>query len=142
MIQVFIDASVLFSASYSSTGASREIIRFALRNQVKLVLSALVIEEVERNIKAKAPQALPLFQGLFIALPFETIDPTKADILRAATCVALKDAPILAAARKAHADYLVTLDRQHLVGIPGVAACAEVDIILPEELLKKLRSEK
>jgi predicted nucleic acid-binding protein len=38
MIRAFIDASVLFAASYSSTGASRETIRLAFQRKVMLVI--------------------------------------------------------------------------------------------------------
>jgi predicted nucleic acid-binding protein len=46
MIRAFIDASVLFATSLSPTGASREIIRQAVRREVTLVASKLVYEEV------------------------------------------------------------------------------------------------
>lgn len=59
MIRVFVDASVLFSACYSASGASRELIRFAIQGQVALVISDVVREEASRNLNAKAPQALP-----------------------------------------------------------------------------------
>jgi predicted nucleic acid-binding protein len=37
MMRVFIDSSVLIAASYSSTGASREIIRQGIRGKIELV---------------------------------------------------------------------------------------------------------
>lgn len=42
MMDVFLDASVLFSAAYSKTGASRELIRLGIQGEVKLVISYLV----------------------------------------------------------------------------------------------------
>jgi predicted nucleic acid-binding protein len=60
-ISVFLDASVLFAASDSATGASRGIIRYVLRNAIDAVISELALEETERNLAAKRPQALPYF---------------------------------------------------------------------------------
>ena len=62
MTKVFVDSSVLFSACYSSTGASREIIRKAISGEIKLVISRHVIEEVERNLEKDAPQVIKIFQ--------------------------------------------------------------------------------
>jgi len=47
MEKVFIDASALFSASISATGASKEIIRYAFLKKVSLVINELVFQEVK-----------------------------------------------------------------------------------------------
>lgn len=51
MIRVFLDASVLFAAAYSESGASREIVRQAIRGTMRLVTSPLVLEETRRNFQ-------------------------------------------------------------------------------------------
>jgi predicted nucleic acid-binding protein len=43
MIRVFLDASVLFAAAYSESGASREIIRLGVQGQVELWASEYVL---------------------------------------------------------------------------------------------------
>ena len=53
MIRVFVDTGVFFAASYSSTGASRELIRLTFQGQVQLVISDDVLEEARRNLAAK-----------------------------------------------------------------------------------------
>ena len=58
MIRAFLDTSVLYAAAYSETGASREILRQAIRGAVGLVISQLVLEEARRNLQAKAPEVL------------------------------------------------------------------------------------
>jgi predicted nucleic acid-binding protein len=50
-----------------------------------------------------------------------------------------KDAPIVAAAKRAKVDYLVSLDRRHLVGNKEIEHRSGVKIVLPEELLALLR---
>jgi predicted nucleic acid-binding protein len=79
MIRAFIDASVLFSACLSSTGASREVMRYAIREDVTLVASELVFEEVRRNLATKAPEALPLLEIFLDTVPFETVTPSEAE---------------------------------------------------------------
>ncbi len=63
-LAVFIDASVLFAASDSARGASREIIHFAQRGQLRLVLNKFVLLETAKNLAAKRPQALPAFETI------------------------------------------------------------------------------
>ena len=52
--------------------------------------------------------------------------------------VAAKDAPIVAAAWKAKVDMLVTLDKKHLLGKPGLAKYVRADIITPGEAMTRL----
>ncbi|GFP19375.1 hypothetical protein HKBW3S03_00880 [Candidatus Hakubella thermalkaliphila] len=141
MIRAFIDASVLFAASYSSTGASREIIRQAIRGNVTLVTSKLVFEETTENLSTKAPEALASLKQFLGTAPFELVRPTKRQVLQVASYTALKDAPIVAAAKRAEVDYLVSLDRHHLVSVPEVAQRSGLKIILPKELLQEIRRQ-
>jgi predicted nucleic acid-binding protein len=141
MTRAFIDASVLIAACYSSTGASREIILQSIRGNVSLVISELVIQEVERNLTNKAPEALPAFHRFLDAVTFEFVRPTKHQVLQAAAYTALKDAPIVAAAIKAQVDYLVSLDRRHLVEVPEVAQQSGLKLVLPKELLQHVRQQ-
>ena len=99
MIRAFIDSSVFIAACFSASGASREIIHHALREQVTLIASQLVLDETERNITSKAPEALPFFQQLIDTLPLELVRPSKREVQQAAQYTALKDAPIVAATR-------------------------------------------
>ena len=142
MIRAFIDASVLIAACYSSSGASREIILQAIRGNASLVISELVIQETERNLANKAPKALPAFHQFLDAVSFEFVRPTKQQILQAAAYIALKDAPIVAAAKRAQVDYLVSLDRRHLVGLPEVAQKSGLRIVLPNQFLEEIRKQE
>jgi len=141
MIRAFIDASVLYAACHSHTGSSREIIREATRGNVSLVVSNLVVEEVTRNLGAKAPAALPAWQLFLDTVPFEFVKPTKRQVLQAAKYTALKDAPIVAAAKRARVDYLASLDRRHLVGMPEIAQSSGLKVVLPRELLEEIRRQ-
>ena len=141
MIRAFVDASVLFAASYSPTGASRELLRLAFHGEVELVTSDDVLEEARRNLAAKLPDTLDLFQQIVELIPFEIVTPTPEEVQEAATYTEHKDAPIVAAAIKAQVDYLTSLDKRHLVGVPEVAQGSGLKIVLPQELLEAIRGQ-
>jgi putative PIN family toxin of toxin-antitoxin system len=110
------DASVLFAALYSPTGSARDLLRLAMEGKVSLVISQNILEEVERNILKKAPQASPLYQALLTTLDLEIVAaPTQEAVDKAAEFVAEKDAHVIAAAIEAKPDWLTTYDQKHLL---------------------------
>lgn len=127
MTNVFVDSSVLYSVCYSSTGASREIIRQGILRKIKLVISKHILN------------VMPIFQHFLSTVPFKVVLSTKHEVEKASEYVNLKDAPILAAAKKAKVDYLVSLDTKHLVK-SKVAERAGLDIVLPGEFLKRTKN--
>jgi predicted nucleic acid-binding protein len=139
MIRAFVDSSVFFAACLSGRGASRELLREATRGTILLVISELVRAETEKNLREAVPHVLPSLSTLFDAVPFTFANPSIEEIAEAATYTFPKDAPIVAAARKAHVDYLVSLDRKHLVGIAEVAQGSDLAIVLPEVVLDAIR---
>jgi putative PIN family toxin of toxin-antitoxin system len=140
MSRIFLDSSVLFSAIYFGTGASRELLRLALQSEVQLVLSQDVLTETRRNLDRKAPELVPLLEELMLKTPFEVVsDPTKEEVWAAEEYVDPKDAVIIAAAIKARPEYLTTLDRKHLIDPPEVAKRSGLAIYTPGEVLRKLR---
>lgn len=133
MTRIFLDSSVLFSAAYSPKGYSRDLILMAAREEVTIVISQLVLTETRRNL-AESTNKHVYFLDLIIAnIPFEYVRPTKRDIITAAKNVVLKDAPIVAAAKKAKVDLLITLDKKHLLGKPKLSKFVEADIVTPNE---------
>jgi uncharacterized protein len=113
--RIFLDSSVLYAAAFSVTGPARRLLLKGLEGSVSLVISDLVLEDTKRNLTKNAPQALPYFSIIADLLAPQIIRPTKAAVLKAAQIVHLKDAPIVAAAAKANAEYLATHDVKHLL---------------------------
>lgn len=143
MLKVFLDATVLFSAAYSTTGASRELIHQALEGKVILCASTFVIQEAERNLTKKAPQKIPIYYQLIELLNLVIVrNPTKAELLEVAAYTQLKDAPVVAAAQIAQADYLVTFDHKHLLDPPEVARRAKLQIVVPDVVVKVVRPQQ
>jgi uncharacterized protein len=141
MIRVFVDANVLFAAALSLTGASHEILREGIRGSISLVVSDYILREAERNLDKKQPEALPALQALLEALAPDVVNPTQQQVIAATAYTEAKDAPVIAAAQHARVDYLVTLDRRHLINRPEVAQASGLRIVLPEQLLEELRKD-
>ena len=59
-------------------------------------------------------------------------------VQQAAEYTALKDAPVVAAALAAQADYLTTWDRKHLIEEPLVALRSGLEIVTPDKLVELL----
>jgi predicted nucleic acid-binding protein len=139
MKRLFIDSSVFFSAAYSSKGHSRDLVLMAARGEVLLVVSNLVLEEVRRNLMQSAPQVLPVFDYLLEILPLDRINPIRKEVVDASKMVELKDAPIVAAAKKAQVDMLVTLDKKHLLDKPEIAEFAGLPVVTPQQAVMFIR---
>lgn len=138
--RIFLDASALFAAAYSPTGAARELLRLGLEERVQLVTNQIAIEEAERNLQRKAPEGVAVFRALLAALPIAVnAAPTLEEIEAVASVVVAKDAPILAGAIACQADYLATFDRQHLIGIEVNRITSKLAIATPGDILSAIR---
>jgi uncharacterized protein len=137
--RIFLDSSVLYAAAFSPTGPARRLILKGLQGSITLCISGLVLEETKRNLTKNAPLALPSFTILAELLSPGLINPTTADVLKAAQVVHLKDAPIVAAAAKAKAEYLATHDVKHLLNhAQAIEAAYGITVIAPAELVNIL----
>jgi predicted nucleic acid-binding protein len=134
--RVFLDSSVLYAEAFSATGPARRLLLKGLDGSIALSLSDLVLEETKRNLTKNAPSALPYFTMLADLFSPFIINPTKTDIRKAAQVVHLKDTPIVAAAAKAKAEYLVTHDGKHLLAeAQAIEAAYGITVLSPAELL-------
>jgi predicted nucleic acid-binding protein len=137
--RIFLDSSVLYAAAFSAIGPARRLLLKGLEGSVTLVISDLVLEETKRNLTKNAPVALPSFYLLADLFSPFIIQPTRAEVLKAAQIVHLKDAPIVAAAAKSKADYLATHDVKHLLNhARAIADAYGITVIAPAELLSIL----
>ncbi len=72
---VFIDSSVLIAAAISPTGSAHDLIGLALRGVIEWYVSTLVLDETQRNLARKAPEALsPFVQSLRLTLQTQIIE--------------------------------------------------------------------
>lgn len=107
------DSSVLFTAVNSPTGGSAKL--FTLK-KIKLVTSKLVLTEVERNVRKKL-ENYHLKRFFLLANKVQIVEqkPALKLIQKTKKVIVKKDAVILAEAKTAPCDFLVTLDRKHFL---------------------------
>ena len=139
MTRVFIDASVFFAAIYSPSGSARDLLRLAMEGKVNLVISQNILEEVERNILKKAPQASGYYHALLATLALEMVSAPAQAAVDAVEYVAEKDAHVIAAAIEAKPDYLVTYDQKHLLNRPEVAEKSGLTIVTPDVVVRVIQ---
>lgn len=114
MKRLFLDANVIFSAALSAKGRCRGLFRLAEQGYCQLVTSPHALTEAERNLVAKYPQALAVYQEQLLPLVVPVTEASREKVEWAMGLgLPLKDAPILAAAVLASVDVLVTGDRRH-----------------------------
>lgn len=142
MLRVFIDTSVLFAAVYSQSGYAHDLITLALNEKVTVILSKTILNEVERNLRKKAPQRLAPYRTLLLLLDAETSEPSSDIFESVSDYVVAKDVHVVAAAIAAQPDYLVTYDRKHLLDVPEVALRSGLKIITPDIVVAELRANE
>ncbi len=139
MLRVFVDASVLFAALYSRKGYAHDLIILGARHRLTLLITAEILDEVERNILRKAPYLHAVFPDTRARFTSEIVaSPSDKDKIEVATYVVQKDVHVIAAAIAAQPDYLVTYDRKHLLDVPEVTARSGLKIVTPDIVVKIL----
>lgn len=108
----------------------------AARGGLELIVSIDVLTETERNLRRKVPRAMPSFELLTAILFPEAVQPAAELVRQVASHIAQKDAPIVAAAVQAEANFLATYDQRHLL-----AQAAEIEaryhliVTTPDQIL-------
>lgn len=140
MIKVFFDASVIIAAIISSKGASFELLKYASRKKIIAITSKTVINEVVANLH-KIEKFSEKDLGTFIVNNKIIVRKAvgRSEIEQFADVVSQKDTHVLAGAMLTNSDYLVSLDRKHIVKTEVKKKVEKIQIVLPKELLAKLR---
>ena len=134
-MRLFLDTSVMLSASASATGGSREIFRRAATHGWELVTTPYAINEVLRHLPDFAISASADWAALRPALLI--MDDVFTLELPVVFPVA-KDKPILFGAL-AWADVLLTLDRGDFETLLG-SSCYGLPVLTPGAFLKRERA--
>jgi predicted nucleic acid-binding protein len=140
MIKGFIDSSVFIAAIHSPRGGSGEVLRFAVAELFEAVISPEVVREAQNHFAQEHPDLLPPFQEFLELVPFTHVLPTLTDVEDAAAYTPSKDKAIVAGANTGKVDYLVTLDKKHLLGNEQIEASVGFKIVTPGEFLRMLRT--
>lgn len=142
-MKVFLDSSVIIAALLSAEGGSAQIIEFCEANVLQGYISMDVKRECEEVIKRKFPEAERSFKKLIKIGRLKIVKRIKPKLLRNAKnwMEYLKDSKILAAAKQAEVNYLLTLDIKHFIKDPHVSEKANIKILTPGDFLKFFRKE-
>ncbi len=142
-VKVFLDSNVIISGLFSDKGAPRVILDLVCLGLPMLVCATgeYNLIEIERNLKKKMPDALPVYRNYLPLLNLEVIPlPSPEEIKKLFGLTSDKDIPVLASAIRGGADFLVTGDKKDFIKLKGkhsfrILSPAEfLDVILPEVL--------
>jgi predicted nucleic acid-binding protein len=140
MLRIFIDSSVLFTAANSAKGHSRDLMLISAAGKLTLVLSDFVLEETRRNLALTQPGSTVL-ERIIQEARIEIVSVTGQQVLDAMKWIVPKDAPILAAAKVAKVDMLVSLDKKHILGHPELESYINAPILTPAEAFARLKEQ-
>lgn len=140
---VFLDASVLVAAAGSPSGGSALVLEVCGGQRFAAVCSQRGLLEAQVNIRSKLPaEALVRFYQLLAALSPTLVPPvTAAEEAEYASLVASKDAHVIAAAVQSGADFLLSLDRKHLVNNQVRAAGLPFQVLTPGEFIQQILAD-
>jgi len=110
MKRVFLDANVLFTAAHNPRGKAAFLFELAGAGAFKLFTSSYAREEAERNINAKYPACVDVFNQLLKGI---TVVPVTSLAVDCPEMLPAKDVPIFSAAVHCRASHLLTGDTRH-----------------------------
>ena len=140
--RIFIDSSVLFSAAYSAKGHSRDLLLMGASGEVTIILSRFVLLETTRNLLGLKSPPLKELEQIVQNASIELVDATKQAVLDAAKLITLKDAPIIAAAKIAKVNMLVSMDKKHILNHPELEDYINAPIVTPLIAYQQIRNPK
>lgn len=135
--KVFADSNVWFAAVCSPTGGSSFIFSLVSK-KIQLITTQTVLAEVERNVRQKLEfYHLERFFNLTVkAKPLKAL-PNKNSVVRAKKVIVAKDAIILAEAKRAKVEFLITLDKKHFLTDKVKKFMKGTVVYLPGEFIEK-----
>jgi len=133
--RLLIDADALVAGAFSTTGASRLILRLGELAILDCIAPVQVREEAERNLRRKMPDALPAFHTLVERALTIVPDPSTDALVFFSAQAHPEDASILAAAVLNDCQYLITFNTRHYFPDKNT----HVIVCAPGRFLQRLR---
>lgn len=141
--RVFLDTSALFAGVGSAAGGARLILKLGEAGAVQVLVSSLVLHEMEKSLLDKAPQMLGALALLLDLSRAEVVpSPSVAAIRQSRSFVTHPgDAEVIAAAQTASVDYFVALDQKHLLNNVPLREALSFPIGTPDDFLVWYRKQ-
>lgn len=132
---VFFDSDVMIAGSASTTGASHLLLQLSEVGIIRGIISRQVQEECRKNLKIKLAESQPLFNELISRCVKVVKNPGGSLLFSLKGQAHPKDIPILAAALKSGARFLVTFNVKHYRS----SSTTGIKIVKPGGLLREIR---
>jgi len=137
-VKVFLDSNVIISGLFSDKGSPRLILDVLCLGLpfIRGVTGEYNLIEIERNLKRKMPETIPVYERYLPLLDLEVIQiPSGEEIERFGGYISHKDVPVLVSAVNSQAEFLVTGDKRHF---SGLRECETLDlkVINPSECME------
>lgn len=141
--RLLIDSSVLVTATRNPYGGSGAILALAKTKKFHPIITPLILQETEKNIKKKLTKKdlLKFYQQLPKWKSWIKNSPSLEEIALFNHVIDPKDSHVLAATSKHQADFLITLDRKHFFTVKIKKANLPFLIITPKEFLRAYRQQ-
>ena len=139
-MRVFFDASVIIAALLSPNGGSSQLLKYIKLGKIVGITSQTVIEEILEEDKSPRLKKTKAEIEKFIAQSTLVVrKPISApEIEPYQDLVDIEDAHLVAGANLTHCQYLVTLDKKHLLRPDIQKRFLPLKIISPKELLEEI----
>lgn len=136
MTKIFLDASVIIASMLSPTGGSFKVIRLGQLGQWAQITSQTVIDEVKDHTEkiSKSAQEIDQFIKEHSVIVRQRM--TKLEIKPFIELVDGSDAHLIAGSKLTGVDFLVTLDKKHLLKEDIKKRFKPLNIVNPEDLLR------
>lgn len=138
MIKVYFDASVIVAAIISPNGGSAKLIQFVKLGEILGITSQTVVEEVEKHSTkiGKTVAEIRLFIKDSQILVRKKV--TKVEAKPYQDLVAGDDLHVITGAKLTKTDYLITLDKKHLLKDEVRKLVKPLKIVNPKDYLQRL----
>lgn len=134
--KVFFNASVILAGLRSPTGGSAKILGWSRKGKIRGIVSEVVLDEVFRKYKRVGIKK-PALNNLKVI--FSKIIPSpKNSLIERYEKIALDfgDTHVFASGRETNADYLVSLDKKHILSLRR--KIRKPKIVSPGQLIEEL----
>lgn len=134
---VLFNASVVLSGLNSPAGGSAKLLGWIKKRKIKGVISEIIFDEVLKHLgKLKLSKTKALYK-INSCFPKLLPAPDEKDIIHFNNSVLdIGDSHLLASAKKIKTDYLVSLDKKHILSLKGKIKWTK--IVSPADLIETL----
>jgi len=131
---VTLDTSVIIAGLMSSSGGSAKIIQ-ACDSELSCAVSDSTEGEIARNVDKLGGVLLTNFKALLSTRTIGFVKPSPASVDKFTSFTDPDDAHLLAACEEWDADYLVSLNRKHLLDNEKAHTATKARVVSPGDLI-------